>query len=58
MTELGFERRKQDNVRGFIVVPRSGEEMAGYQKTLALHSLPDNAEEAKSTDDTDRTDVL
>ncbi len=58
MTELGFERRKQDNVRGFIVIPRSGEEIAGYQKTLALHSLPDGTEKANSTDGTDETDVL
>lgn len=42
LTELGFERKTYQHVRGFIVVPRNGDEMAGFQKTLAIQALPDS----------------
>jgi len=58
MTELGFERKREGTIRGFIVVPRSGEEIAGYQKTLALHALSDHAEEDNKPDKPDEPDVL
>ncbi len=42
LTELGFEQKTYQHVRGFIVVPRNGDEMAGFQKTLAIQALPDS----------------
>ena len=58
MKNLGFERKRRGTIRGFIVVPRSGEEITGYQKTLALHSLPDQTEEGNMPDEPDKPDVL
>lgn len=42
LKELGFEPKQYNNVRGFIVVPRSGDEIIGFQKTLALQALTDD----------------
>lgn len=52
LNELGFERRQYNNIRGFIVVPRNGEEIAGFQRTLAIRA------ETEHADTTDRALVL
>jgi hypothetical protein len=46
--ELGFERKTLQNVRGYIAVRRSPEEIRSMNRQMA----------AKNTDDTHHTDVF
>jgi len=57
LTELGFERKMYRHVRGFIVVPRSGDEITGFQRTLAIQAIKDSLYE-EGTDETDGTAVF
>ncbi len=49
MVELGFEKRFHKHTRGFIVIPRTAEEMQNLQVRMAMET---------GTDDTDGTDVF
>ncbi len=42
LSDLGFERRQLHGVRGFIVEPRTGDEIRQYQITMALHAVKDD----------------
>ncbi len=39
LVELGFEKKRYNTVRGFIVMPRSADEIRAYQKTMALGAV-------------------
>ena len=41
-------------LRGFIIIPRSGDEIIGFQKTLALQALTEDIGETKRADDAHR----
>ncbi len=49
LSEMGFEKKTYRHVRGFIVVPRSAEEIQGFQKTMAVNAERDD-EQQKGTD--------
>ncbi len=42
LVELGFERKKNNGIRGFVVIPRTGDEMRQYQITMALNAQNDD----------------
>ena len=45
LVEMGFQKVTVHHVRGFIVVPRTSEELMQYQKSLALPHNHDTDEE-------------
>ena len=45
LVEMGFQKVMVRHVRGFIVVPRTGDEIMQYQKSLALPHNHNNEEE-------------
>ena len=53
--EQGFEKKTYRNVRGYVVVRRSVDEMRMMRQTAAL---TDNSDNTNHTDDTDDTDIF
>ena len=53
--EQGFEKKTYRNVRGYVVVRRSVDEMRVMRQTAAL---TDNSDNTNHTDDTDDTDIF
>ena len=41
LVELGFQRVRYNGVRGYIVIPRTGDEINDMQKIMALNAQPD-----------------
>ena len=38
--ELGFKRVRYHGIRGYLVMQRTAEEIMAYQKSMAMHSMP------------------
>ena len=38
--ELGFKRVRYHGIRGYLVMQRTAEEIIAYQKSMAMHSMP------------------
>ena len=39
-SELGFQRVRYHGIRGYLVMQRTAEEIMAYQKSMAMHSMP------------------
>ena len=39
-SELGFQRVRYHGIRGYLVMQRTAEEIMAYQKTMAMHAMP------------------
>ena len=41
-SELGFQRVRYHGIRGYLVMQRTAEEIMAYQKSMAMHAMPNN----------------
>ena len=39
-SELGFQRVRYHGIRGYLVMQRTAEEIMAYQKSMAMHAMP------------------
>ena len=39
-SELGFKRVRYHGIRGYLVMQRTAEEIMAYQKSMAMHAMP------------------